>query len=125
MATANSGLFENEKRPRRFVVTSEHVKLKLNVMATLTIHLADDVKSLAEARTAEAGYADVAEYLTRLIRGEAAGAPQGLELDSDADLESLLMARLDGAAVEMNQQDFQQIRAKLSARLDNGPGQHP
>ena len=92
-------------------------------MATLTIHLADDVKSLAEARAAEAGYADVAEYLTRLIRGEAAGAPEGLELDSEADVESLLVARLNGAGgdeagVEMNEQDFQQIRAKLTARLD-------
>ena len=99
-------------------------------MATLTVHLADDVKSLAEARTAEAGYADVAEYLTRLIRGEAAGAPQGLELDSDADLESLLVARLGGASgdeagVEMNEQDFQQIRAKLTARLDGRPEPRP
>jgi hypothetical protein len=97
-------------------------------MATLTIHLADDVKSLAEARTAQAGYANVAEYLTWLIRGEAAGAPQGLELDSDADLESLLIARLDGASgdgssvdgagVEMNQQDFTRLREKLASRLD-------
>jgi aminoglycoside phosphotransferase len=99
-------------------------------MATLTIHLADDVKSLAETRTAEAGYANVAEYLTWLIRGEAAGAPQVLEMDSDADLESLLLARVDRASgdeagVEMNEQDFQQIRAKLRARLDGRPEPRP
>jgi len=99
-------------------------------MATLTIHLADDVKSLAEARTAEAGYANVAEYLTWLIRGEAAGAPQGLEMDSEADIESLLIARLDGASgdqagVEMNERDFQQIRATLTARLDVHPETRP
>jgi hypothetical protein len=94
-------------------------------MATLTVNLADDVKSLAEARSAQAGYVDVAEYLTRLIRGEAAGSPQGLEVDSDEAIESLLLSRLGSTGMEMDEADFRQIRAKLSARLNHPPECNP
>ena len=92
-------------------------------MATLTVHLPDDVKSLAEARAAQAGCADVGEYLARLVRGEAAGGPAGLAVDADDALESLLLGRLCGTPVEMDAADFQQMRQKLDNTLgpDRGP----
>jgi hypothetical protein len=94
-------------------------------MSKLTVTLPDDVKALAEARAAESGCADVAEYVARLIRGDAAGAPGGLIIDSDEQLQALLLGRIDGPFVEMDASDFQRMRDKLKARLDGPPGQEP
>lgn len=94
-------------------------------MSTLKVTLPDDVKALAEARAAEAGCADVGEYVARLIRGEAAGAPLGLTVDSDEELQDLLLARVDGPFVETDAADFQRMRERLKARLDAAPGQEP
>jgi hypothetical protein len=91
-------------------------------MARLTLTLPEDVKALAEARAAEEGCADVGEYVARLIRGEAAGAPQALTVDSDEQLEALLKDRVDGPFVETNAADFQRMREKLKDRLDGEPG---
>lgn len=94
-------------------------------MATLKVELPDDVKVLAEARAAEAGCANVGQYLADLVRGDAAGAPPQLTVDSDQQLESLLLQRLDGEPVEMNAADFEQMREKLGARLRGGAGPTP
>jgi hypothetical protein len=94
-------------------------------MPTLALSLPDDVRALAEARAAEAGCADVGEYVARLIRGEAAGAPAGLSVDSDEQLQALLLARADGPFVDMDAADFRQMREKLKSRVDAGPGQRP
>ena len=87
-------------------------------MATLTVTLADHVKALAEARAADAGYADVGEYLTGLIQGEAAGAPDGMSIESDEQLEALLLSRSDGPWVEASADDFRRLRERLAAHLD-------
>lgn len=86
-------------------------------MATLTVQLPDDVKGLAEARAAEAGYADVGQYLAELIRGDTAAGPADLTVDSDDALEALVLGRLDGPSVEMDEADFRQMRQKLEARV--------
>jgi hypothetical protein len=52
-----------------------------------------------------------------LIVGEAAGAPEGLTVKSNRDLEALLSSRMDGPFVEVNAKDFQQMRKKLQTRL--------
>jgi hypothetical protein len=91
-------------------------------MATSTVKLPEDVKALAEARAAELGYADVGEYVARLIRGEVAGGPDGLTIDSDAQLEALLHGRADGPWVDVDAADFKRMRAKLEARLDRSEG---
>ena len=94
-------------------------------MATLEVELPDDVKALAEARAAESGCADVGEYLADLVRGEAAGAPEQLSVDSDQQLESLLLRRLDGEEIEMDAADFRRMRERLRARLDSDAGSQP
>ena len=86
-------------------------------MARLTVEFPEDVRRLAEARAVEAGCADVGEYLARLVRDDAAGAPPNLTIDSDDQLEALLRRRADDSAVEMDAADFAQMREKLRARL--------
>jgi hypothetical protein len=86
-------------------------------MTMLTVNVPDDVKALAEARAAEAGCSDVGEYLVQLIKGDAAGGPAGLSVDSDDDVEAMLLARLDGPSVEVDAADFQHMRDRLKARL--------
>jgi hypothetical protein len=58
-------------------------------------------------------------FVEQLIVGEATGAPQGLPIDSDADLEELLTTRLAGPFVLMDKADFQQMRNKLRASIGN------
>ena len=94
-------------------------------MATLTVQVPEEVKTLAEARAAEAGCADVGEYLAQLICGDAAVAPEGLSVEMDAALERLLLRRLDGASVEMDEDDFARMRRSLRDRLDPPAGQAP
>jgi hypothetical protein len=94
-------------------------------MATVTIQLPEDVKALAESRAAAAGCADVGEYLAHLIRGEAAAGPEGLTVGSDGELEALLLRRLDGPSVEMDEADFQRIRQRLHERLTPPSGHTP
>jgi hypothetical protein len=94
-------------------------------MATLTVELPDEVKALAEARAAEAGCADVGEYLARLIQSEAVGGPSGLSIDSDEELEALLRNRLNGPTLEMDAADFRRMRAALEARIGPAPERRP
>jgi hypothetical protein len=81
-------------------------------MATISVQLSAELKALAEARASAAGCADVAEYLAQLIRGEAASAPEGLSVNSDEELEALLLGRLQGPSVEMTDADFDAIRQR-------------
>ena len=90
-------------------------------MATLSLDVSDNVKKLAEMRAVATGYASVAEYLAGLIEGEAAGAPERLSPETNEQLESLLLSRLDGSAVAMDADDFRRLREKLTARLDGDP----
>jgi hypothetical protein len=86
-------------------------------MATLTLRLPANLKALAEARAAEAGFSDVGDFVAQLIVGEAVGAPEGLTVRSGAQLEQLLASRMDGPFVEMDAADFKQMRKKLQRRL--------
>jgi hypothetical protein len=83
-------------------------------MTTLTVNLPDKVKALAESRASAAGYADVSEYLARLIEAEASASSLDSESNSDDQLEALLLARVDDNGVEMDAADFQRLRKKLA-----------
>jgi len=87
-------------------------------MVTLTVNLPDKVKALAESRASAAGYADVSEYLVRLIEAEASASSGDAESSTDDHLEALLLCRIDGIGVEMDAADFQQLRRKLADQLD-------
>ena len=93
-------------------------------MSSTSVQLPAEVKALAEARASSAGYASVADYVVHLIRGEAAASPEGLSIESEEQLETLLLSRLDGRSTEMDAADFERMRAKLSARL-NRPSAPP
>jgi hypothetical protein len=82
------------------------------------MQIPDEVKALAEARAAESGFDDVGQFVAQLIVGEAAGAPEGLAVDSDEQLESLLSSRLDGPFVDTDAADFGRMREALRTRLE-------
>jgi hypothetical protein len=87
-------------------------------MATVNLNLPDELKAAAEARAAESGFASLEQYVEQLVRTDAG--------DVDDDLESLLLARLDGPSVEMDDADFARMRAKFKATLDaEEPEQRP
>jgi plasmid stability protein len=90
-------------------------------MATLTLNLSDELQKLAEMRAAATGYASVADYLASLIEGEAAGAPERLAMDSNEQVESVLLSRLQGSSVPMNADDFRGMREKLTAQIQREP----
>lgn len=83
-------------------------------MATLTLQVSDSLKALAEARAAEAGFADLGQFVAQLIRGEAAGAPEGMTVDCESDLEPILKSRAEGPFVEMDKADFDKMRENLT-----------
>jgi hypothetical protein len=89
-------------------------------MATLTLQVPDSLKALAEARAAEAGFADLGQFVAQLIRGEATCAPDGMTIDSESELERILVYRAEGPFVEMDKADFDQIRDKLKKMLNQG-----
>jgi hypothetical protein len=85
-------------------------------MATLNLNLPDELKARAEARAAEGGFATVEQYVQQLLRADvdAAGSDE-----VDEDLEALLLERLDGPAIDVNEADFRGMRARFQARLDS------
>jgi len=83
----------------------------------MTIEVPDELKALAEARAAKAGFSNVDQFVAQLIVGEAAGAPAGLVVDSDTEIEALLTSRASGPFVDMDASDFIQMRKKLVERL--------
>lgn len=91
----------------------------MSSMATLTFEFPDRLRAKAEARAAEAGFTDLAEFFSQILFCEIVGAPEAQTVRSDADLEALLSSRIDGPWVEVNTADFQQMREKFKASLDN------
>jgi len=85
-------------------------------MSVLQINLADDVRSAAEARAAEAGYRNVDEYLAALVVADTAAEPV------DDDLEALLVQRLTDPrpSVEFTPDFAQQFRADVARRRAAG-----
>ncbi len=90
----------------------------------MTLEVPDALKALAESRAAEAGFADVSQFLAQLILGEAACAPAALSVDSDAAIGTLLASRINGPFVAMDAADFAQMRKKFEQRLASAAG-HP
>ena len=87
-----------------------------------SISIPDELKAQTEARAIEGGFASVDEFVEALLRAEAAGAPDGLTVDSDEDLKRLVERRIDGPWVEVNAADFAQMRAKFQKHLDGLAG---
>lgn len=81
-------------------------------MAVLQISWADELKAQVEARAAEAGYDSVEKYLEALVRADLdGGGPE------DADLEELLLHRLDsGPGIKFTAEFAEQFRREVRER---------
>lgn len=99
--------------------------IHFTTMPTFNVELPDELRAVAEAGAAEAGYADVGEYLSQLIRNDALAGPPELLAHSDETLAALLATRVDGPWVEVNEADFEQIRRKFEGRVGPRPGRQP
>lgn len=84
--------------------------------AALKLNLDDQLRMRLEARASANGFSSVKAYVEALLVADAAGDP----LIDDAQLESLLLNRLAGPFVDVDSDDFQQMRKKLQDRLGNG-----
>ncbi len=81
-------------------------------MATMQIHLRDEVQRRVVARAAETGYENVEEYIEALLVA-ACG-----DIEVTEDLEKLLLQRLDGEpGIELTPE----YRKQLIDELDHGP----
>jgi hypothetical protein len=86
-------------------------------MSALKIDLPDGLRSRVEARAAESGFASVESYVQALLVADAAGGP----VVDDAQLEAILLSRIDGPFVEADDADFRQMRQKFEAKLGEVP----
>jgi plasmid stability protein len=86
-------------------------------MATIQINLRDDVQQRLAVRAAESGYKDVQKYVEALIEADTE------EQLADADLEELLLQRLDsGPSIEMTPEYRKQFIEDVKPRR-NSSGQ--
>ena len=85
----------------------------------------DDNDGVA-ARAAESGYGTVEEYLESLVRADAEsqdfGAPEQLHVENAAELESLLLKRLndDRPSIEATPQFWEDFRRRVTERRQAG-----
>jgi hypothetical protein len=86
-------------------------------MAPLSLHLPGKLRSRVEARALESGFDSVEAYIEAVLWADAAGGP----VIEDEELEKLLLERIDGPFVDVDEADFRQMRAKLEKRLNSGP----
>lgn len=91
-------------------------------MTSISIPVSEELKAQVEARAAEGGYANVEAYVETVLRAAALGGPDGLGIGSEEELEALLLSRMDGPWVEMDDPDFARIRAKVQDHLDRDAG---
>ena len=87
----------------------------------------EELRSKAEARAAELGYASVAAYVEALVRadvGEDFGAPDHLAVSDDAGLEALLIRRLENTepGLEATPKFWQKLSEKARRRRERGAG---
>lgn len=82
-------------------------------MASMSIHVSDELRSRLEARAASEGFGTVESYIQAMLVADAAGP-----VIEDDRLESLLSDRVDGPFVDADAADFRQMREKLQKRLD-------
>jgi hypothetical protein len=88
-------------------------------MATLTVP--DHIKALAEKRAADAGFADVGEYIADLIQGNPIDGPEHLLVRSDDDVDRIVRERMNGPWVECTTEDFKRIRERYENEVLNVP----
>jgi hypothetical protein len=88
-------------------------------MTRISISLSEELRAQADARAAQSGCASIEEYVEQLVRRDAGG---DLE-EFDEELEHLLLKRLEGPSVEVNDADFAQIREKFRRHLGGPEGQ--
>jgi hypothetical protein len=81
-------------------------------MATMQIHLRNELKARLAGRAAENGFESVEAYVESLLRADA-----GEQQVADDDLEDLLLRRLDsGAGVEFTPAFAEQFRRQVAQR---------
>jgi hypothetical protein len=69
-----------------------------------------------EARAAESGFDSVEAYVQAVLLADATGGPAA----DDAQLETILLERIDGPFVDADAADSERMRQKLQTRLDGG-----
>src|SRR2546423_342970 len=85
----------------------------VDTMSALNIHLPDSLRSRVEARAAESGFDSVEAYVEAVLLADVAGGPA----TEDAQLEALLLKRVDGPLVDTDEAGFRPIRDRLTAQL--------
>jgi len=93
----------------------------------LTIQLPDDLKSRVEARAADAGHASVEQYVEALLRADVDeevdhGAPEHLTVHSDAEVEAILLRRLESTepGIEATDEFWARLESEAQARRSAG-----
>ena len=81
-------------------------------MSNVAIKIPDDIKKLADAQAAAAGYTNVEDYVGALIVADANPV--------SADLESHLVAALQSPSREMSAADWDEKRRALAGGGDAG-----
>ena len=80
-----------------------------------TINIPDDLKTQAEARAAEGGYASVEEYVAAVVRTDVAS-------QADEELEALLLNRLDGGpSIPLSPELIEQFKREVRERRQKAP----
>jgi hypothetical protein len=91
-------------------------------MSRHSIDLPPDLEAKVAARAAEFGCATIEQYLESLVRADAEaedlGAPAHLRAENDADLEALLLNRLDDdrPSIEATPQFWEDFRRRMNER---------
>ena len=97
-------------------------------MTRLSIDLPDEVRGRLEARAARSGHASIEAYVQELLTAEAeesleddAGPPQ-LGYHSDAELEALLLERVNDPApgIEVTPEFWANLKQRAEARRRKG-----
>ena len=97
-------------------------------MGRLSIRIPDDLRSKIEARAAEAGHPSVEHYVESLVRADVGrtdvGGPEHLAAGTDAEVESLLLRRLENTepGIEATPQFWARLRDEAKARRAAGAG---
>ena len=99
-------------------------------MARLSIQLPEDLRTKVEARASEAGHASVEDYVEALLRADLDaeevdyGAPPHLTVNSDTELEALLLERLESTepGIEATPEFWSRLHEEAKARRDRGTG---
>lgn len=92
-------------------------------MTRLSINLTDDLTAKVAVRAAESGHNSIEQYVEALLRSDAEATgndldgPEHLRVDSENELESVLLARIGkGQPVEATPAFWQSLRDRVSKR---------